>query len=88
MEESYFHQSSVSEVLCAQIIGQNVITHVRACSPDVLAQTVESEAIRLLEEIRRILNDPELEDSTCFMRIDAITSAFLGAGMPVDRHGF
>ena len=88
MDELNFHGPSVSEALYAQIIGREVMRYIRDHAPDIFAQAVESEAIRLLEEIRQILNTPDLEDTTCFARIDAIVSAFLRSGIPVDRHDF
>ena len=88
MDELNFHGPSISEALYAQIIGREVIRYIRDHTPDALAPSVESEAIRLLEEIRQILDDPVLEDSTCFMRIDEIVSAFLRSGISVDRHDF
>ena len=88
MDELNFYGSSISEALYAQIIGREVIRYIRDYAPDTLAPSVESEAIRLLEEIRQILNDPDLEDATCFMRIDAIVSAYLRSGILVDRHDF
>ena len=88
MDERDIDQLSVSEALYAQTIGQDMMRYLRDYAPEVLGKPVKSEAIRLLEEIRQILDDPDLEDSTCFMKIDAIVSAFLHAGVPVDRHDF
>ena len=88
MNEPYFHQPSVSEALYVQAIGKDVMEYIQDRDADILAQLAENEAIRLLDEIRRILNDPDLEDATCFMRINAIVSAFLRSGVPVDRHDF
>ena len=88
MNEPCFHQSSVSEELYAQAIGKDILEYIQNSDPDAPAQRMESEAIRLLEEIRQILNDPDLEDATCFLKIDAIVSAFSRAGISVDRHDF
>ena len=88
MDELCGYQPSVSEALYAQVIGKEVLGYMRDRDPDALARFTEKEAIRLLEEIRQILNDPDLEDTACFMRIDAIVSAFLRSGISVDRHDF
>lgn len=88
MDEWDIYQPSVSEAFYAQIIGRDVMRYLRDYAPEALGRPVESEAVRLLEEIRQILDDPDLEDSTCFMKIDTIVSAFLRAGIPIDRHDF
>lgn len=88
MDELNFHEFSVLETLYAQAIGKNVLWYMQNHDFSRLPQLVECEAINLIEEIRQILNDPDLEDSTCFLRIDAIVSAFLRSGVPVDRHDF
>ena len=88
MDEFFFDQSSISEALFTQAIGADVVNYIRGCDPNAFAKPMETEAIRLLEKIRQILNDPDLDDSTCFLRIDAIVSAFWQSGIPVDRHDF
>ena len=88
VDEQDIYQPSVSEALYAQTIGRDMMRYLRDYAPEVLDKAAESEAIRMLEEIRQILDDPDLEDSSCFMKIDAVVSAFLRAGIPVDRHDF
>ena len=82
------YEPSVSEIFYSQAIGKDIIEYMQARDPGLLAHLAECEAIHLIEEIRQILNDPDLEDDTCFMRIDAIVSAFLRSGIVVDRHDF
>ena len=88
MNELCGYQLPVSESFYAQVIGKDVMGYIQNRDLDALAQLAEKEAIRLLEEIRQILNDPDLEDATCFIRIDASVSAFLRSGIPVNRHDF
>ena len=51
-------------------------------------QIVESECCRTLEKIRKILDDPNLEDDTCFERIEQIVCALESSGIRTTRHDF
>ncbi len=51
-----------------------------------MGQSVQNEAVELLEKIRAILDDDSLADPECFHRIDAIVDAFQSAGIPTARH--
>lgn len=79
---------SVSECLYSKVIGAEVLDFVRTYDQHVLARSVDSEAVQLIQKIIQILNDPELEDSSCFLRVDAIVQTFLDAGFNINRHDF
>ncbi|WP_191379658.1 hypothetical protein [uncultured Flavonifractor sp.] len=51
-----------------------------------IAALAESQALSLINQIREILDDQNLDDPTCFQRIDAIVSAWHEAGLETDRH--
>lgn len=51
-----------------------------------LYREADSEALRVLEEIRRVLDDDTLDDPDCFNRIEAIVKAFHGHEISTSRH--
>ena len=85
---SYHMQSepSISEELYARAIGHKLIKWAKEYDPNLLSRQVNTDAILLLTEIQRILNDETLDDPDCFYRIDAIVSAFHCAGLSTTRH--
>lgn len=76
---------TVSESLTALTIGRAAMG---CMDREALARAVNSPALELLEEIRKILNDERLDDPECFHRIDALVSAFRLQGVEVSRHDF
>ena len=79
-------ESNPMEPLYAQAIGRELIQWAKEYSPQLLAEQVNTEAVLLLKEIQRILDDDTLDDPECFYRIDAIVSAFHRAGLDTTRH--
>lgn len=77
---------SVSESLMAGEIGRLALRWLREYEPTLLAQEVDTAAVRLLEQIRGISDDKTLSDPQCFYQIDLLTSAFFDAGLATTRH--
>lgn len=79
----------IQEELVIQAIGTEVLEHLkRIWIPERLAQEMESRALKALGDIRRVLNDDELDDPECFRRIEAIVNAMEGNGLYTTRHDF
>lgn len=76
---------TVSDSLIAQAIGRAAMD---CMDREALVKAVNSEALALLEEIRKILDDGNQDDLECFARVDALVSAFHRRGVPVSRHDF
>ena len=72
--------------LCANAIGNYIITYLDCLSDEAIANMTELCAVQLLRRIKEILDDEALDDPTCFQRIDAIVSAWHEAGLSSDRH--
>ena len=88
MEKYDVLSKAISEELYAKVMGQEILKFVQACDQHALARQVDSEAIRVLQKIRELLNDETLDDPNCFYRIDAIVQTFWNAGITVERHDF
>ncbi len=85
MQNDESNYSAVSEALWAKSIGREILKFVKSRGVD-MGQSVQNEAVELLEKIRAILDDDSLADPECFHRIDAIVDAFQSAGIPTARH--
>lgn len=72
--------------LCANAIGNYIITYLDCLSDEAIANMTELCAVQLLRRITEILDDEAPDDPTCFQRIDAIVSAWHDAGLSSDRH--
>lgn len=72
--------------LCANAIGKYIIMYLDSLAEGEIAALAESQALSLINQIREILDDQNLDDPTCFQRIDAIVSAWHEAGLETDRH--
>ena len=72
--------------LCANAIGNYIITYLDCLSDEAIAHMTELCAVQLLRRIKEILDDEALDDPTCFQRIDAIVSAWHEAGLETYRH--
>lgn len=86
MEENLSPDLSVEDELWARVIAQEMLRCTRLTGERVMAGRVDSEAVRILSEIKKVLDDPSLEDQDCFLRIDAIVDAFYQAGLSTRRH--
>lgn len=76
----------LSDELWAQVIAQEMLRYARAIGAETMARGVDSAALRVLSEIKQILDDPSLDDPECFYRVDSIVSAFYRAGLATRRH--
>lgn len=82
-EEAY-----MQKLMMERAIGTAVLEYVRGYEPQRLLSEMNSDALRLLEQIREILEDDSLDDPECFQKIEAIVTAFQRYGLPVARHDF
>ena len=58
-------------------------------SDEIVQKIVDNECYKLLAEIKSILENDSLEDKDCFLRIEALVSAFEKSGCRVSfRHDF
>ena len=51
----------------------------------ILRQT-ETQALQMLADIRKALNDDQLDDPECFRRIEAIMAVYEAEGIAIGRH--
>lgn len=77
---------TVEERLCAQAIGWDFLRYAKKYNIHALAKQVDSDAVALIKEIKVILDDLTLDDSDCFLKIDAIVRAFQTYDLSTDRH--
>ena len=77
---------SVEKELAARAIGLEVLAYLKMWTPEGLAHTVESQALKALEDIRKVLNDKDLDDPECFRRVEAIINALEANGISISRH--
>lgn len=76
-------QPNISDHLWAQAVGETLL---KAAKAQNWTASVDSLAVRLLEELQRILDDPNLEDSGCFIRMEEVLAAWNRAGLRSTRH--
>lgn len=76
----------INESIYAKVIGENVLEYVKGYDLHDLARQIDSEAIRILTEIQKILNDKCLDDTACYYLIDGIVDTFLRNGLSTTRH--
>jgi len=78
---------SCYEELAVRAIGLEVLKHLKETGKQKeLEEKVESKALQVLEEIRRVLNDNSLDDLECFHRIEAIVNVLEESGIHTTRH--
>jgi len=76
---------SFAEELVAIAIGHEVLARLDVQS---ITQLAQCEAVKLLEAIKRVLDDETLDDPACFQKIEAIISVFHDHGLYTSRHDF
>lgn len=82
-------EPSTFKELYAQTIGMEVLKSLSGEDVlEALARKTDSEAFQALSEIHTILNDEDLDDPTCFRRIDAIVETLHRRGISTTRHDF
>lgn len=78
---------SIREELLAPMIGQEILKYVRREGfLEKLSQKAESKEHLMLEKIRQVLDDGDMEDPECFLRIEAIMAVFEEEGVSIFRH--
>ncbi len=88
MHDPQMSTSSIAEELYAKALGQEMLKFGRTYSEAALARQVNADALLILDQIQKILNDETLDDPQCFYRIDAIVDAFHHGGLSTHRHDF
>lgn len=86
MEENLNLDPSVVDELWVRVVAQEMLRYAKSTGEETMARRVDSEAVRVLSEIKQVLDDPSLNDPECFDRIDAIVDAFYQAGLSTHRH--
>lgn len=86
MEEIYNLDQLLVDELWMRAVAGELLRFAKATGAEEMAGRVDSEAVRVLSEIKRVLDDPELDDPACFYRIGAIVDAFYRAGLSTRRH--
>lgn len=80
--------TSIAEELYVQSLGWEVLRYLKREEGGLLKlyRDVDSEALRVLEEIRGVLDDETLDDPDCFERIEAIVKIFYAHNISTSRH--
>lgn len=74
---------SVPDYLWAQAVGEKLLA---AAKSQNWQKNVDSLAIRVLEELQAILDDPTLDDYGCFVRMEEVLATWNRAGLRSTRH--
>lgn len=79
---------TIAEELYVQSLGWEVLRFLKREEGNLLNlyRKTDSEALRVLEEIRRVLDDDTLDDPDCFRRIEAVVKAFHAHDISTTRH--
>ena len=80
MEENLSFDPSVVDELWVRAVAQEMLRFAKSTGEETLARGVDSEAVRILTEIKGVLDDPELDDPECFLDV------FYRAGLTTRRH--
>lgn len=81
MEELFNLDPSLADELWARVMAQELLKLAKSTGEKAVARRMDSEAVRVLEEIKAVLNDPD-----CFYKIDAIVDVFFNSGLSTRRH--
>jgi len=77
---------SIEDELWARVIAQEMVRYARAAGGQFMAGRIDSEAVRILSEIKKVLDNPSLDDQDCLLHINAIVDVFYEAGLSTRRH--
>lgn len=83
-----FQDTYTEKPMYERAIGAAVLEYMRNYEPERLLLELNSEAIKILQDIQAILDDETLDDPECFHKIEAIVSAFYAHGVDTFRHDF
>ena len=76
----------ISREAYEQAIGSLVIDYINTFKPYELSPLAESETLKLIAKIKKLLDDDDLSDTECFYRIDEIVKAFDECDLYTHRH--
>lgn len=78
----------IRDELYVQTLGWEVLRFLKREEGRLLdlQQKADSQALSILEEIRQVLDDPALDDSECFQRIERIVHIFCAHDISTTRH--
>lgn len=74
---------SVPDCLWAQAVGEKLL---EAAKSQDWQKSIDSLAVRVLEELQTILDDPALDDCDCFARMEEVLAAWNRGGLRSTRH--
>ena len=78
----------IAEVLYSQILGWEMLKYLKEEDTNIInrLQEIDSQAVKILEDVRAILDDDTLDDPECFERIDRIVSVLNKNDIGTSRH--
>jgi len=78
---------TIEEEFAARAIGTEALNYLKQTwTPQTLAMKAENRALKVLEDIRRVLDDDALDDPECFHQIQAILSVLEDNDIYSTRH--
>ena len=79
-------EQDLSRAMYENAVGKLVVDYLESLGTVELPSLAESSALKLIAEIKDILDNDDLEDPQCFHRIDALVDAFHAGNVPTGRH--
>ena len=79
-------EPKLAKALYENALGELAAKYLEFLRPADLVPLAESNALKLIAEIKAVLDDDSLEDPTCFQRIDALVDAFYARNVHTPRH--
>ena len=79
-------EQDLSRAMYENAIGKLVVNYLESLGTVELPALAESSALKLIAEIKAVLDDDSLEDPECFQRIEAILTALEDHGVFTTRH--
>lgn len=76
----------LSRAMYENAVGKLVVDYLESLGNVDLPALAEYSALKLVAEVKAILDDDGLEDPACFRRIDALVDAFHAGNVPTHRH--
>ena len=79
-------EQDLSRAMYENAIGKLAVDYLEYQGTHGLPALAESSALKLVAEIKAVLDDDSLEDPECFRRIDALVDAFSARNVYTPRH--
>ncbi|MBS6215976.1 MAG: hypothetical protein KH704_03515 [Clostridiales bacterium] len=80
-------ENIIPQVLAEQAVGQLVLKWMsQETREQVIYHLGCNRAVHVLEEIRQVLENMDIDDPACFCRIEEIVGIFFDHGLPTQRH--